>query len=381
MRNTPGEKKRFKRDSNRKPFLPLKSDTLQTLQCNVATKLNNWTGHKRYRVLDINAKKKTKDGVETEEANEHSALWGSICDFYGIPRSPFSSDAVVPVVGVPEASIDTAHAASAKLPYFYQLVPTAFMNPDGAGQVKRIQLLTPLAADWATRVRPYKGPSVELVLGGTRAFELYDGTYLSNAACRWRVVSEAAAIVARVADGRRKMVVDLDAAPAGGAVRAFLKDLFVNGFVFLQQQQVETAAAPAIADGDNATTPTTTVTSVTFDPSVEALLAPFRRRAAEGSDDHDGWLVGGVLIGLRGGLAEFEKGEEGQQKAAAGAIASSSKEDADDKTWWLSATVSGKKLELSVDVSNRALALTAYFGLLDPFQGGKSVASIPADEQ
>lgn len=283
---------------------------------NVASKLNHWTGHKRFKPLAI------------AEGEADAPMWFQICDFYGIPVSHTSNH----------------HSASATLPYFYQLVPMAYLNPDGNGPTKRIQMLSPLAADWATKVRPYKGPGIDFVLGGVRAFEIYDGTYLSNAECRWRVVSEASSIVAEVAT-KRKMLFDLDIAT--DQVKATLKQLFLDGYLLLLENGGE--------DGDQPR-------AIPMHPSVEALFEPFLNKTA------DQWRVGGLMIGVRGGLRAFEDAATFNPPPSS--------------TWWLSATLSGKKLELSVDISCRAFGLTAYFNMVDPFAGGKGpVAESPqADE-
>ncbi|CAD2222312.1 methyltransferase [Angomonas deanei] len=75
------------------------------------------------------------------------------------------------------------------------LVPVFHLNPHG-GPTRRIVLVTQGVAKMIFSTQPYKGPGLEIVSMGVRAFEGYDGKFLTQAACRWRAVVESASFFA-----------------------------------------------------------------------------------------------------------------------------------------------------------------------------------------
>ncbi|KEG15154.1 methyltransferase [Trypanosoma grayi] len=219
------------------------------------------------------------------------------------------------------------------------LVPVYHLNSNG-GPCRRIVLVTSAAARMLFGTRPYKGPGVEIVSVGVRAFEAYDGKFLADAPCRWRAVVEAASYLAPLM-GARRMVLSAAHHPQ------LLKQLLSNGFVWLQDHwRVILGHASAAQDGvlpflrhDGKLHTILTSTEWTEPPTheVQSMLA-------------ESVMVGGVLLGLVGGKLA---GEEGP--------------------WWLSATLSGSKLELAVDASLRTFGLLAFLGV-----DGTNVTS-PAD--
>lgn len=71
-----------------------------------------------------------------------------------------------------------------------RLIPVFHLNPHG-GPSRRIVLMTKGVAEILFGSRPYKGPGVEVVAAGVRAFEKYDPKFLPGAGCRWRATVEA----------------------------------------------------------------------------------------------------------------------------------------------------------------------------------------------
>ncbi|RNF25796.1 putative methyltransferase [Trypanosoma conorhini] len=248
------------------------------------------------------------------------------------------------------------------------LVPLYHLNPNGAA-CRRIVLVTVATARMLFETRPYKGPGVEIVSVGVRAFEAYDGKFLLNAKCRWRAVVESASYLAPFMR-TRKIVLDVATHPE------LVRQLLSNGFVWLQdywrvilhQAPVATSTATtAAADNTNTNDDNNDNNNDkdssgdgkrTYSVEVAADALPFVRSdgplhalltstawAHPATQDichmlAEDVLVGGVLVGLAGGKLA---GEEGQ--------------------WWLSATLSSSKLELAVDASLRGFGLLAFLGV------------------
>lgn len=76
-----------------------------------------------------------------------------------------------------------------------RLIPVFHLNPHG-GPSRRIVLVTEGVAKMLFGSKPYKGPGVEVVCAGVRAFEKYDAKFLPGAVCRWRVTLEALSFLA-----------------------------------------------------------------------------------------------------------------------------------------------------------------------------------------
>ncbi|KAG8348505.1 putative 16S rRNA methyltransferase RsmB F [Trypanosoma vivax] len=207
------------------------------------------------------------------------------------------------------------------------LVPVYHLNPNG-GPRRRIVLVTRAVARMLFDARPYKGPGVEVVSTGVRAFEAYDGKYLSGAKCRWRAVVESASYLAprmRL----RKLILNADDQPE------MVKKLLSNGFVWLLDYwnaifchtSSNCSGLLTCADG-----------CLREDFAVEKKEETPAQTAPQSLAE--GLVVGGVLLGLKGGLLS-----------------------SDNDVWWLSATLSSTKLEVAVDVSLRTFGLLILLGI------------------
>ncbi|CUI14523.1 methyltransferase, putative [Bodo saltans] len=230
----------------------------------VPSKLNQWMGHKRWMRVQ-------------HETDEH---WRSIMTFFGV--SP-----------------------SAEAEFLKNYRPVFNVNPNGGPQ-RRIMIVTPAVEKIIFETKPFKGPGLELITIGTRAFEAYDGKYMSGAPCNWRCVMEGASRFARYAT-KRKVVLN-----ASDSVHSsILEQLVEHGFVF--QEKLGEALRALFPEGEDWWTST--------------------------GDVHH--LIGGsLLVGVVGGPANLQG----------------------DNTWWLSGTINRSKIELAVDESLRVFALLTFFG-------------------
>lgn len=230
----------------------------------VPSKLNQWMGHKRWMRVP-------------HETDEH---WRGIMAFFGINRE-------------------------AELELLANYRPVFNVNPNGGPQ-RRIMLVTPAVDKMIFETRPFKGPGLELIAIGTRAFEAYDGKYMANSPCNWRCVMESASRIARYAT-KRKIVLNLSNASHASA----LEQLVEHGFVF--QDKLEDLLTELFPRGDQWWTCT-------------------------GDIQH--LVCGSLIVGVEGGPAAL----------------------AGESTWWLSGTINRSKIELAVDESLRVFALLTFFG-------------------
>jgi 16S rRNA C967 or C1407 C5-methylase (RsmB/RsmF family) len=282
----------------------------------VRNKLNQWTKGKLWAP------------VGAEDAN-----WVSIAAFYGFDRHDSSSFSYF-VPSTPNTAAHVGEGVSSG--GSGGLVPLYHLNPNG-GPSRRIVLVTPALADVVLRTRPYKGPGVEVVSVGVRAFEAYDGRFLSHATCRWRAVVESAAFLASRFT-KRKLVFRVS------DHKQLVEELFRNGHVYMREHWRTVlggdAAVVAANQGPNA-----------FIKAGGRLGAMLAQRGDDASPDTvpadvadlltSEVEVGGVLVGIV------------------------SEEEGETAPWYLSATLSGHKLELAIDGSLRAFGLMAYFGTYD----------------
>jgi 16S rRNA C967 or C1407 C5-methylase (RsmB/RsmF family) len=267
-------------------------------------RLNRWADIKRWREVDV----------------LNDMEWASITRFFGMA----TPDVTAPRCGAPSERFDRFHG----------LCPVYHLNPNG-GPMKRIVLCTPGAAAMLFLVRPFKGPGVEVVALGIRALEKYDGEYLAESPCRWRVAQEGASFVAQHAT-RRRLLVDADASP-------WLKDLMENGHVPHELCHAQAAEHSSVVG--------TSLTSF-LRTGLGSDLWVDRATAGEGSpiEDRDvapQLATGCVLLGVHGGQTGL------------------SPRDA----WWLSATLSASKIELTVDRSMRDFGGLLLFGVMPPIPG------------
>jgi 16S rRNA C967 or C1407 C5-methylase (RsmB/RsmF family) len=241
----------------------------------VHSKLNQWMGHKRWMRVQ-------------HETDEH---WRGIMTFFGIGPS-----------------------AEAELLKNYR--PVFNVNPNGGPQ-RRIMIVTPAVEKLIFDTKPFKGPGLELISIGTRAFEAYDGKYMAGAPCNWRCVMEGASRIVRYAT-KRKIVLN-----ASDPVHAsILEQLVEHGFVF--QEKLGEALKVLFPEGEDWWTTT-------------------------GDVRH---LIGGsLLVGVEGGPAKLQG----------------------ESTWWLSGTINRSKIELAVDESLRVFALLTFFG--------RKPGAVPADDE
>lgn len=292
----------------------------------VRNKLNQWTKGKLWAPVS---------------AEDES--WVSIASFYGFDRHDPSSFAYYDA---------TTSASAAAVMGGGGLVPLYHLNPNG-GSPRRIVLATPALADMVLRTHPYKGPGVEVVAVGVRAFEAYDGRFLAHAACRWRAVVESAAFLASRFT-QRKLVFRVS------EHRQLVEELFRNGHVYLREHW------RSVLDGNTAIEAANTRSNALV--KAGSRLETMLRQSGGGIasdillDDLTELLtsdveVGGVLVGV---VSE----EQGEQ----------------DAPWYLSATLSGHKLELAIDGSLRAFGLMTYFSIHDVERATKLAGvSVTAD--
>ncbi|RNF11259.1 putative methyltransferase [Trypanosoma rangeli] len=291
-------------------------------------KLNHWTKGKFWAPV-----------------GRHDSEWCNIVAFYGI--DPDCTDTFQYYSTTLENKDQQLVGAG--------LVPLYHLNPNGAA-CRRIVLVTVATARMLFKTRPYKGPGVEIVSVGVRAFEAYDDRFLLNAQCRWRAVVESASYLAPCMR-TRKIVLDVANHPE------LVRQLLSNGFIWLQdywrvilhRTSVVTTTTTANSNNDNncsidnkgtsfVDVATDVLPLVRSDGPLHTLLTStaWMQPSTQGICEMlaENVLVGGVLVGLVGGKLA---GEEGP--------------------WWLSATLSSSKLELAVDASLRAFGLLAFLGV------------------
>ncbi|XQJ26443.1 Multisite-specific tRNA:(cytosine-C(5))-methyltransferase, putative [Leishmania guyanensis] len=268
----------------------------------VRHKLNHWTKGKLW----------TPVGVEDE-------AWVSIATFYGFDRHNEATFAYY----------DAATSFSGK-----GLMPLYHLNPNG-GPLRRIVLLTPALADMVLRTRPYKGPGVEVVSVGVRAFEAYDGKFLATATCRWRAVVESASFLAPHFTARKLHF-------RVSKHKQLIEDLLRNGYVYTRDHWRAVLGGDLDVVAANAN-PKALVKSGS---RLEALLTQGSTVSIMSVEEVAELLpsqieVGGVLVG----------------------VISEDPADAIVGPWYMSATLSGHKLELAIDGSLRAFGLMTFFGI------------------
>ncbi|CAG9572497.1 putative methyltransferase [Leishmania major strain Friedlin] len=286
-------------------------------------KLNHWTKGKLWAPV----------GVEDE-------AWANISTFYGFDRRDEANFVYY----------DATSSSSGK-----GLVPLYHLNPNG-GPIRRIVLSTPALADMVLRTRPYKGPGVEVVSVGMRAFEAYDGRFLPTAACRWRAVVESASFLAPRFTARRLHF-------HVSKHKQLLEDLLRNGHVYTRDHW------RTVLGGDPAVVAANANPKALVKPGsrLEALLTQGSSESTISDEEVAVLLtshveVGCVLVGIL-----FDEPTD----AAAG-------------PWYMSATLSGHKLELAIDGSLRAFGLMTFFGIHDVERGslaGNNIGSAVADEE
>lgn len=182
----------------RKRALPVLTAPLRITQ-----KLNQWTKGKLWAPVAPDDKE-----------------WASILSFYfgaNSPAScgrhtdafPYREDLFSYLIAVPSATIndDQQYRSEQRWRVFSatprtgnendvaRLVPVFHLNPHG-GPSRRIVLMTLGVAEMLFGTKPYKGPGVEVVAAGARAFEKYDEKFLLGATCRWRATVETLSFLA-----------------------------------------------------------------------------------------------------------------------------------------------------------------------------------------
>ncbi|KAF8282277.1 putative Multisite-specific tRNA:(cytosine-C(5))-methyltransferase [Trypanosoma cruzi] len=279
--------------------------------------------------------------------------WCNIVEFYGI--NPNCSGAFQYYNSTLEKKEENVVGSG--------LVPLYHLNPNGAA-CRRIVLVTVATARMLFETRPYKGPGVEIVSVGSRAFEAYDGKFLLNARCRWRVVVESASYLASFMRAR-KIVLNATHHPE------LIRELLSNGFIWLRDYWHVIFRQVSVAASNTTTTANTLTSNNNNNNNNTDSIGNKGTYLGDAAEDFTsfvrsdgplyellrskGWtesltqeicpllaenvLVGGVLVGLVGGKLA---GEEGP--------------------WWLSATISSSKLELAVDVSLRTFGLLVFLG-------------------
>ncbi|KAK7196978.1 Multisite-specific tRNA:(cytosine-C(5))-methyltransferase [Novymonas esmeraldas] len=283
----------------------------------VRHKLNQWTRGKLW----------TPVGVE-------DAAWVSIAAFYGFDRHDASSFSYLDTAAAAAAAADAVAGPG--------LVPLYHENPNG-GPARRIVLATPALADVVRHTRPYKGPGVEVVSVGVRAFEAYDGRFLPTAACRWRAVVESASFLAPRCTARRLHF-------RVSTHRQLLEHLFRHGHVYTREHW------RSILGGDHAVVAPNANPMGLVKPG--SALSELLSRNGDDDDDHASAAVGEGFLAML--TAQVEVG-----CVLVGVIADEPAGGATCAPWYLSATLSGHKLELAIDGSLRAFGLMAYLGIHD----------------
>eukprot|EP00796_Vickermania_ingenoplastis_P013470 gene13470-9278_t len=313
------------------------------------------------------------------------------------------------------------------------LVPAFHLNPNG-GPPRRIVLLSIGLAEMLFCVKPYKGPGVEIVSAGARAFEKYDKKFLPDAACRWRATVEALTFLApHCRDARQgpgPRVMQLLTPPPGCSTSAascpphhrqeMVEALLEKGHAWLSEywqhillEDGETAPGQpphkrvreglvvphsplatllsAVAAGELSVAEATSklMRAGPADPAGEKEAENVEPEG-EGTDLLQGLRVGGVILGIRRCTC-CQTPAEGVVSAAAVTARpgeeSSVRKDGDTEWWYLSATLSRSKLELAVDGSLRAFGLLYYCGKETAMmkssggRGGEEVSALKASTE
>ncbi|CCW64948.1 unnamed protein product [Phytomonas sp. EM1] len=287
-------------------------------------KLNQWTRGKLWAPV-------SKD----------DPIWVSISEFYSFKRDFFNyhdddSTGNRDITNTNNDTMELANEGKARL------VPVYHLNPHGE-QTRRIVLITPALAEMVFNTRPFKGPGVEVVSVGVRAFEAYDVRFLPNAECRWRAVLESASYLAPLFSSRKLLF-------TVSTHRSLLEELFRNGFVYVRDYWWtllgdENVNASSVSDGS--------IFPLVRTGPLEELLRIAKSHPAGGLDLMTCRVkdllatevrVGGVLVGI------LRSQQESLQQP---------------EPSFLSATLSGGKLELAVDNSLRAFCLMAFLNNFD----------------
>lgn len=300
----------------------------------VVKKLNQWTKGKLWAPV------KRDDDV-----------WQNILSFYDIDGD--SPDNFV-YASAADGGDTQLPPPSSPSPSTTGLVPLYNLNPHG-NATKRIVLATPALAAMVLETRPYKGPGVEVISVGVRAFEAYDGKFVADAACRWRAVVESATFLApRMA--RRKLLLCCDS--HGDIVR----EILTAGSVSLQTHWgvLLSAACARLNRGGGNTLP--------FVKPGGPLASALRDRgtAAAVPAELEETLyrhveVGPVLVGLARRDDSVDEGSE--------------------VPWFVSATLSGGKLELAIDGALRTFGLLTFFGEQPQAQAASGAAEADIAER
>lgn len=322
----------------------------------IERKLNQWIKGKLWR------------GV----ASASDEVWSGILHFYGLDAADcFTYSGSISSSN--QGTKDEEEAESSG-----RLTPVYHLNPNGK-PARRIVLITSGLSDVLLHSRPYKGPGVEVVAAGVRAFECYDDKFLPTAVCRWRATTEAVSFLAPRATRRRLHFCTADTP----AHLALVKELLTTGSVFLplywecvflSSSRSSSQSATHHPEGsedkkDNRRTGRSSLwkEGSALGTAMEAVIAGQRTaedvgpemRAfplREGEEDGAGATeekespmllkdveVGGVMIGIRRSLTVTEAEPEGLW-------------------WWISATLSQHKLEVAVDGSLRSFGRMHYCG-------------------
>lgn len=380
-----------------------------TPPAHVAKKLNQWTKGKLWAPVP------PEDG-EWRSILAFYGLEQASCFAYAVPVWETSNNAgekryqlVNPPAREPvPCGVAGEHAEG-------QLVPAFQLNPNG-GPPRRIVLMTVGLAEMLFCTRPYKGPGVEVVSAGVRAFEKYDTKFLPDAACRWRATVEALSFLApRCAARRVALVATPNAVSSPPPLLTstprvllqhgtLLEGLLRSGHVWLSEfwpavlllpQRSESSSGSTSASGARGGgVPSLTVNRSLVEPGspLEALLvsvangettvesataqmiggagcagagvrppseAPSSAPAPSGLLFLDGLKVGGVVLEVRRSATGGDGGMEGEAQRQG-------------KPWCLSATLSRSKLEVAVDGSLRAFGLMHFCHITMPIANGDS---------
>ena len=317
----------------------------QPLPVITSHKLNNWMGKKRFKPL--------------VEVGGGRRAWEEIAEFYGVS----------PAWDVPSASSGIGYLSATVLG---GLVPVAFLDVKGEGPLKRIQLMTPAAAETLMEAQLFKGSGVEVVMAGIRAFEVFDGKYLSDAKCRWRVVAEAVSILG---DYHHQRADRKEATPSGrgrstlvgSCKRAIVFDwpsslgdatvIGARSFSSHPQQALWELLKNGFIHVDNLTTTANTAHANNSSSSANLLDMLVEAGLAELEVDEYRMKSGGILLGI------YLPPSETKTTAIPPSNVMVLPPQEGRKLMWLAATLSPRKIELSVDVSMRQLGLLSLFGV------------------
>ncbi|CCW69611.1 unnamed protein product [Phytomonas sp. Hart1] len=297
-------------------------------------KLNQWTRGKLWAPISKN-----------------DPVWGNIAEFYSFDRDFFryynndNSDNNSMITTTTDGT--TVESATERKG---RLVPVYHLNPHGM-QSRRIVFITPALANIVFNTKPFKGPGVELVSVGARGFEAYDNNFLPKAECRWRAVVESASYLAPLFSSRKLLF-------TVGTHHGLLEALFRNGFVYLRDYWWtllgdESVNASNISKGRLfpfvKAGPLEELLGIAKScPTDELDSISCRIRDMLGTEVR----VGGVLLGI------YYSQEPLQEP------------------WFLSATLSGSKLELAVDTSLRGFGLMAFLNKFDSLDSHKDIGRV-----